>query len=84
MPHPVLVLQLGDDGPPGPAEHQAGVQGRINFAGPNANCHYEKALSLSRLDYQNMSAAMVELVGAGCEDTVVKEPRGPSGVLENT
>ena len=31
-----------------------------------------------------MSAAMVELVGAGCKDTVVKEPRGPSGVLENT
>ena len=49
MPHPVLILQLGDDGPPGPAEHQAGVQGRINFAGPNANCHYEKALSLEPL-----------------------------------
>ena len=45
---------------------------------------YEQACHFSRLNYQNMSAAMVLLVGAGCEDTVVKEPRGPSGVLENT
>ena len=45
---------------------------------------YEQACHSSHLNYQNMSAAMVELVGAGCEDTVVKEPRGPSGVLENT
>ena len=44
----------------------------------------KELLSLTRLDYQNMSAARVVLVGAGFGDTVVKEPRGPSGVLENT
>ena len=43
MPHPVLGLHLGDGGPPGAAEHHAGVKGRINFGVPTTICHCERA-----------------------------------------